>query len=361
MAPAGPVDRPAAGALPPPRRPRVARFGADAVSVRISPRAVAVSAGFTLVIVAVGVATLTTGDYPIPVGDVARALLGHGDGGTDFVVNTLRLPRLLTGLLVGAALALSGSIFQSVSGNVLGSPDILGFTTGSATGAIIVLLVLRGDAAGASLGALVGGAATGAAVYTLSYRRGLAGPRLVLIGIAVAALLNAVNSYLITRAALADAVAAQIWLIGSLDSRGWAQVRPLALALVILTPIGLYHGRRLAYLELGTDTAKALGVGVERCRLTLIAVAAALAAVATAAAGPVGFVALSAPPLARWLTAVSAPPLVSTALAGAALVTVGDLVAQRLFAPTQLPVGVATGAIGGVYLAVLLIRQRRRA
>src|SRR6185369_13138874 len=111
--------------------------------------------------------------YSIPVGDVVRALLGHGDGGTDFVVNTLRLPRLLTGLLVGAALALSGAIFQSVSGNVLGSPDILGFTTGSATGAVIVLLVLRGDATQASLGALAGGVVTGAAVYLLAYRRGL--------------------------------------------------------------------------------------------------------------------------------------------------------------------------------------------
>ncbi|WP_076813958.1 FecCD family ABC transporter permease [Pseudofrankia asymbiotica] len=342
-------------------RHRVARFGGDAVSVRVVPRSVALSGGFVVVIVAAGVATLTTGDYSIPAGDVVRALLGRADGGTDFVVNTLRLPRLVTGLLVGAALALSGAIFQSVSENVLGSPDILGFTTGSATGAVIVLLVLRGDATQATLGALVGGVATGAAVYLLAYRRGLAGTRLVLVGIATAALLNAVNSYLITRATLADAVTAQVWLIGSLNSRGWEQVRPLAVALVVLVPIGVYQGRRLAYLELGTDTAKALGVDVERCRLTLVVVAAALAATATAAAGPVGFVALTAPPLARWLTAAPSPPLVPTALVGAALVTVSDLAAQRLFAPTQLPVGVATAGIGGAYLAVLLVRQRRSA
>jgi iron complex transport system permease protein len=366
VAPAEPTER--AGKLGEPvplpparRRRRVARFGTDGGSGRYSPRAITVSAAFVVVLVVTAVAALTTGDYPIPVRDVIHALLGHGDGGADFVVNTLRLPRLLTGLLVGAALALSGSIFQSVSDNVLGSPDIIGFTTGSATGAVIVLLVLGGSAAQASLGALAGGAATGIAVYALSYRRGLAGPRLVLIGISFQALLSAVNSYLITRATLGDAVTAQVWLIGSLNSRGWEQVRPLALALIVLLPIGFHHGRRLAYLEMGTDAAKALGLDVERSRITLIAVGAALAATATAAAGPIGFVALTAPPLARWLTGSCAPPLLTTALAGAALVTVGDLAAQRLFAPTQLPVGVATGAIGGVYLAVLLVRQRRRA
>ncbi|MCM3886161.1 iron chelate uptake ABC transporter family permease subunit, partial [Frankia sp. R82] len=272
---------------------RVRRFGGDAVSVRISPRAVAACGAFTLAVVVVGVATLTTGDYPIPVADVVRTLAGHGGGGNDFVINSLRLPRLLTGLLVGAGLALSGSIFQSVSGNLLGSPDILGFTTGSATGAIIVLLVLHGTAGEATFGAVVGGVLTGAVIYALAYRRGVAGSRLVLIGIAAGALLSSVNSYLITRADLADAVSAQIWLIGSLNSRGWEQVRPLAIALAALVPLALWLGRRLAYLELGDDTAQALGVGVGPSRAALIVVGAALAAVATAAAGPIGFVALT--------------------------------------------------------------------
>ncbi|CAO5157153.1 ferric enterobactin ABC transporter membrane subunit FepG [Frankia sp. AiPs1] len=327
---------------------------------RVSPRAILVSAGFAVAVVAVGVAALTTGDYQIPVSDVLRTLFGQGSGGNDFVINSLRLPRLLTGLLVGAGLALSGAIFQSVSGNLLGSPDLLGFTFGSATGAIIVLLVLHGSAGQATLGAVVGGVLTGMAVYTLAYKRGVAGPRLVLIGIAMGALLSSVNSYLITRTDLADAVAAQVWLIGSLNSRGWAQVRPLAIALAILIPLALWLGRRLAYLELGDDTAQALGVGVGRSRAALIAVGAALAAVATAAAGPIGFVALTAPPLARWLCRASAPPLVATAFAGATLVAVSDFAAQRVFAPTQLPVGVATAVVGGLYLAILLVRQQRQ-
>ncbi len=355
----GPVAAPVVASRPG-RGYRIGRLAGDTVSLRISPRAVAVGVALVVVIVVAGVTTLTTGDYPIPVADVIRALAGHAEGGTDFVVTTLRLPRLVTGLLVGAGLALSGSIFQSVSNNILGSPDILGFTNGAATGALVVLLVLHGDASQASLGAVAGGVLAGAVIFGLSHKHGVSGPRLVLIGIAISALLASVNSYLITRAKLADAVAAQVWLIGSLNSRGWQEVRPLALALVILVPLTLWLGRRLAYLELGTDTAQALGVDVERSRLALIAVGAALAAVATAAAGPIGFVALTAPPLARWLTAASAPPLVPTALAGAALVSVGDLAAQRLFAPTQLPVGVATSAVGGLYLAVLLVRQRRR-
>ncbi|MCK9922271.1 iron chelate uptake ABC transporter family permease subunit [Frankia sp. AgPm24] len=338
---------------------RVRRFGGDAVSVRISPRSITISAAFTVAVLVAGVAALTTGDYPIPFADVVRTLAGHGSGGNDFVVNSLRLPRLLTGLLVGAGLALSGSIFQSVSGNLLGSPDILGFTTGSATGAIVVLLVLHGTAGQATFGAVVGGVITGALVYLLAHRRGVAGPRLVLIGIAAGALLSSVNSYLITRAELADAVNTQIWLIGSLNSRGWEQVRPLAAALVVLVPLALWLGRRLAYLDRGADPAQARGGGGGRRRAALSAGGAARAAGATAAAGPIGFVALTAPPLARWLCGASAPPLVATALAGAALVAVSDLAAQRLFAPTQLPVGVATAVVGGAYLAVLLVRQRR--
>ncbi|GAA3628115.1 iron chelate uptake ABC transporter family permease subunit [Kineosporia mesophila] len=341
------------------RRPTI-RSRSDALSVRISPRAIVVGTVFALIATTAGIIALTTGDFPIPVADVAATLLGNGDPGTTFVINELRLPRILTGLLVGTALAVSGAIFQSVSGNVLGSPDILGFTSGAATGAITVLLVLHGTTSQATLGALLGGAATGAAVYALSYRHGLAGPRLILIGISFQALLASVNSYLITRASLGGAVTAKVWLIGSLDSRSWEQVRPLVIALALLLPLALYLGRSLAYLEMGTDTAKALGIDVERRGLALIAIGTALAAVATAAAGPIGFVALTAAPLARRLTGSSSPPLLTTALAGAALVTVADLAAKQLFSPTQLPVGIATAAIGGIYLATLLVQQRRR-
>ncbi len=341
-------------------RGTILRGHGDRLSVRVDPRSTVVCAALLLAIIGVGVATMTTGDFPVPVGEVIDSLIGRGTPATDFIVTTLRLPRLLTGLLVGAALGVSGAIFQSLSGNPLGSPDIIGFTTGSATGAVVVILVMHGNADETSVGAVIGGVVTAVAVYALSFRRGVAGVRLVLIGIGVSAMLVSVNSYLITRAALADAVTAQIWLLGSLNRRSWEQFRPLGLAIAAALPVSLYHGRGLAFLEMGGDTAKALGVRVERSRLVLIGAGAVLAACATAAAGPVGFVALAAPPLARGLTRSSAPALLSTALAGALLVASSDLAAQRLFAPTQLPVGVGTSAVGGLYLAVLLARRRSR-
>lgn len=341
-------------------RGRVVRGGGDRLSVRFDGRCAVVGAGLLVAIVVVAAVTMTTGEYSLSVREVFDSLTGHGTAGTDFVVTTLRLPRLLTGLLVGAALGVSGAIFQSLTANPLGSPDVIGFTAGSATGAVVVILVLHGTAYETSLGAIVGGVATAVAIYVLSFRHGVAGPRLILIGIGVGAMLTSVNSYLIVRATLADAVTAQTWLLGSLNRRSWEQVRPLGLAVAVLLPVGLYYGRRLPYLAMGADTAKALGVPVERSRLALLGVGAALAACATAAAGPVGFVALSAPPLARHLTRSAEPALLPTALLGALLVATSDLVAQRAFAPSQLPVGVATNAVGGLYLAWFLARNRRR-
>ncbi|WP_373693996.1 FecCD family ABC transporter permease [Parafrankia sp. BMG5.11] len=347
----------AAGGLAP--RGWVLRDRADRLSLRVDGRSVAVCGALLAVLAAVCVATMITGEYAVSPREVFDSLRGQGSAGTDFVVVTLRLPRLLTGLMVGAALAVSGAIFQTMTANPLGSPDIIGFTAGSATGAVVVILVLHGTVYETSLGAVAGGVVTAVAIYLLSFRRGVAGPRLILVGIGAAAMLTALNSYLITRATLGDAITAQTWLLGSLNRRGWEEVRPLAVAVAVLLPAAACYGRRMSMLTMGGDTAKALGVPVERSRLALLAVGAALASCATAAAGPIGFVALAAPQLARHLARSPGAALLPTALLGALLVASSDLAAQRAFAPTQLPVGVATNAVGGIYLVWLLSRQRR--
>ncbi|MEX5632982.1 FecCD family ABC transporter permease [Parafrankia sp. FMc2] len=338
----------------------VFRDRGDRMSLRVDGRVVAVCTGLFAAILAASAVTMTTGDYHVSVGAVVDSILGRGGSGTDFVVRTLRLPRLLTGIMVGAALAVSGAIFQTMTANPLGSPDIIGFTAGSSTGAVLVILVLHGTVYETSLGALLGGVATAVAIYLLSFRRGVAGPRLILVGIGMASMLTAVNSYLIARATLGDAITAQTWLLGSLNRRSWDNVRPLAIAMAVLLPVAFYLSRRLSMLAMGTDTARALGVPVERTRLALLGTGAALAACATAAAGPIGFVALAAPQLARHLTRTAGAGLLPAALLGALLVAAGDLAAQRAFAPSQLPVGVATNAVGGLYLVWLLSRQRRR-
>jgi iron complex transport system permease protein len=330
------------------------------LSVRVRPRTAVVCLILLLGTAAVGTGTLATGDYPLPVADVIRTLLGQGTPAADFIVTTLRLPRLLTGLLVGGSLGVSGALLQSLSGNPLGSPDIIGFTSGAATGALVVITVLGGDSRAISAGAVLGGLGTSLLVYLLALRRGGPGLRLILVGIGVSAMLVSTNYYLITRANLQTALAAQVWLTGSLNGRGWEQVWPAGLAVAVLLPVALGYGRRLALLELGDETAGALGVPVQRSRLALLVVSVALAAVATAVAGPIGFVALSAPHLARRLTRSAGPPLLAAALLGALLLASSDLLTQRVFAPAPLPVGITTGAIGGLYLAWLLVHEWRR-
>jgi iron complex transport system permease protein len=308
----------------------------------------------------VAVVGLATGDYPLPLSDVLASLVGQGDPASTFIVETLRAPRVLTGLFVGAAFGIAGAIFQSVSRNPLGSPDIVGFTTGSATGALIVILALGESSGPVGLGAVAGGVVAAGAVYLLSVRNGVQGTRLVLVGIGVAAILESINAYLITRATREDAFAAAHWLVGSLNGRGWEHVWPVAAVLVLAIPAALALARPLALLEMGDDAALALGVAVERSRAAVIFVAVALTAVATASAGPVAFVALAAPQLARRLTRSATPGLLAAALMGALLLAGSDLAAQRLL-DADLPVGVLTGALGGIYLGWLLFTGRSRA
>ncbi len=184
--------------------------------------------------------------------------------------------------------------------------------------------------------------------------------RLIVIGIGVSALLLAVNSYLITRATWQEALEAQAWLIGSLNNRGWPQAHTIGLAVVVLLPLALVLARRLALVEMGEVTAAALGISVARTRTVLLGISVALAAFATAVTGPIWFIALAAPHLARRLTGACGPALVPTALMGAVLLTASDLAVQRLFAPTPLPVGTATGTLGGLYLIWLLVTESRK-
>lgn len=353
-----------ATAPPVPRRAAPGRcgrlLGLGPVRVRVDGRAVAVAAVLLVLVAAVAAVTLATGAFRVPLSEVLPALAGRGDPGEVFVVRTLRLPRLLTGLAVGAALAVGGALFQSVSRNPLGSPDIVGFTTGAATGALLVLLVGHGGATATSLGAVAGGVGTAAAVYLLALRRGTQGQRLVVVGIGIAAVLASVNSFLLTRARVADAQAAAVWLVGSLGDAGPRDAATVGVALAVLLPVAVRVSAALGLLELGDDTARGLGVSAERTRVLAAGVGVGLTAVAVAAAGPVAFVALAAPQITRRLTRLPGPNVAVSAVTGALLLAVADLAAQHLVPGAGLPVGVATGAVGGVYLAWLLARQWRR-
>lgn len=329
------------------------------LSVRVDTRAACVVILLAAVAAAVAVALIGTGDYPMSPGQVLRTLTGGGTAAQEFIVNEVRLPRVLVGLLAGAALATSGAVFQSVSRNPLGSPDVIGLGQGSAAGALTVIVLFHGGTYAVAGGAVAGALATGTAVYLLAWKRGIHGYRLVLVGIGAAAMLGAVNGYLLTRADIVDATRAVVWLTGSLDGRDWTQVWPLLISCAVLLPLVLGHGRALRMIEMGDDAAYALGVRVERTRLVLMLAAVLLTAAATAAAGPVAFVALTAPQLARRLTRSPGPNLLPAACMGAALLVGADWAAQRLFGDSRLPAGVLTGMLGGGYLLWLLVNERK--
>ncbi|MFC4533587.1 FecCD family ABC transporter permease [Sphaerisporangium dianthi] len=333
----------------------------------LRPRAIAVAAsGLALLLLLVAL-HLRLGDIPMSLAEVVRAVLGGGTGGERLVIMELRLPRALTGALVGAALGVSGAITQAIARNPLAGPDILGVTSGAGL-AVVALTVASGTAYGgaggalASVGipavALAGGLAGALLVYGLAWRRGLDGYRLVLVGVGVVAVFTNLKYWLLTVGDVNDATRAMVWISGSLNARGMEHVIPVAIALTVILPATLAGTRVLGALRLGDDTVRGLGVRVDLARGALLLCAVLLASVATAAAGPIAFVALAAPQIALRLAGVAQPPLAVSAVTGAVLVTGADL-AARTAAPVELPVGVVTAVLGAPYLIYLLVRTRR--
>ncbi len=310
------------------------------------------AAALVLAVVALGL-----GDLALSPGEVVRALFATDGSFTSTVVRDWRLPRVLGALVFGSALAVSGAIFQSLTRNPLGSPDVIGFATGAYTGALVALTVVGAGAVSASAGALVGGLLTAVVVYLLAYRRGMQGFRLIIVGIAVTAMLHAANLFLLLRAQQDVAMAAAIWGAGSIALLGWPTLIPAIVGLLLCTP-GLLLVPGLRQLELGDDAAAAHGVAVERVRIGLVLFAVALVAIVTASTGPIAFVALAAPQVARRLAGSAGIPLISSAAVGALLMLGADLIAQHVL-PVDVPVGIVTVVLGGVYLLTLLVHEAR--
>jgi iron complex transport system permease protein len=290
--------------------------------------------------------------------DIVRVILGETVPGASFTVGELRLPRALLAVLAGLAFGMAGVVFQTMLRNPLAAPDIIGISSGASAAAVAGIVLFSLGETAVSFLALGGALLTAAAIYLLSHRGGFAGTRLILIGIGVAAMLDSVVTYVLSRAAAWDLQTAMQWLTGSLNGASWPSILPLALAAAILVPILLGSGRDLGVLRLGDDSATALGVSVRRTRMLLILCAVALLAFATAAAGPIAFVAFMAGPIAARLVGPGASLLLPSGLVGVVLVLAADLVGQFAF-DNRYPVGVVTGVLGAPYLVYLLIRTNR--
>ncbi|MFC9745074.1 FecCD family ABC transporter permease [Streptomyces niveus] len=318
------------------------------------------AATFLLFCVSIGV-----GDFPIGLPQVVTTLLGQGEQVDEFVIMDLRLPRALAGLVVGIALGVSGAITQSVARNPLASPEILGITWGAGAVAVFLVTVSGGtttavvNSVGLSAAALAGGLLTGLLVYFLAWRRGIDGMRLILIGISVSAVMQAITTWLLVQADIRDVARAQVWLVGSLDNRSWDDVRVALWCTLVLLAVVAGAAFQFKPMHLGDEVAAGLGVRYTVVRAVLLLCAVLLAAVGVSAAGPVAFVALVAPQVAMRLMRCPTPPLLASGLVGALLLIGADLVA-RAGLPITLPVGVVTAAIGGPFLVYLLVRGNLR-
>jgi iron complex transport system permease protein len=320
------------------------------VETLVPVRSVVVCLALVVVIVGAGLAATTVGAYAIGFDAVLRAIVDPAsDPDVRQVVFEWRLPRVLFAVLCGAALALSGGIFQSLTRNPLGSPDIIGFAVGAQFGVTLTMLVLGLNTyLVKAAGALVGGLLTALLVAVLANRHTMSSFRLIIVGIGVSAGLGSLTSWILI------SVMAATWGAGSLASLGFDQLLPAATAFLVLAVLARPLRRTLPVLEMGDDAATALGVRPGRTRLGAMVIGVALVALVTAAAGPISFIALAAPQIAQRLTRSNTPMgLAPVMLTGAALVVVSDVVAQLV----AVPVGVVTVSVGGIYLTCLLAAQ----
>lgn len=313
-----------------------------------------------LVSLALAVWGLRSGAVMLSVGQVIDALNGNAPLAMQRVVTEWRLPRVFIALLVGAALGVSGAIFQSLMRNPLGSPDVMGFNTGAWSGVLVAMVFYGQSLTAIALAAMAGGIITSVIVWLLAWRNGIETFRLIIVGIGVRAMLVAFNTWLLMHASLETALSAGLWNAGSLNGLTWAKTLPSVPVIIVMFIFATLLSRRLRLLEMGDDSACALGVSVERSRLLLMLVAVMLTAASTALAGPISFIALVAPHIARRLSATARWGLTQSALCGAVLLLLADICAQQLFIPYQLPVGVVTVSLGGIYLIALLIQESRK-
>jgi iron complex transport system permease protein len=335
-----------------------APFSLEISRRRRMSKQVAVTVALLVALAALFALTLMLGQSFTPPGDVLPVLLGEDVAGASFAVGQLRLPRGVVAILSGLSFGMAGVAFQIMLRNPLASPDIIGISSGASAAAVfaIVLLALKGPVV--SLFAVGGGIFVALLVYGLSFRNGVAGTRLILVGIGASAMLESLLAYTLTQAPDWNLQEALRWLTGSLNGVQLAQATPLLAALALFGGALLLCSRDLDLLRMGDDMASALGVRVSRTRVLVIVSAVGLIATATAVTGPIAFVAFLSGPIAARLAGPRQSLLIPAALVGALLVLAADYAGQFLL-PGRYPVGVVTGALGAPYLIYLIVRSNR--
>lgn len=319
-----------------------------------------VVAGAVVAVVAIALVSLSMGDYPLSLAQVWSTLWGGGTRPENYVVFQVRAPRLVMALVAGAALGVAGALLQSLLGNPLASPDLLGISGGSGVAAIFGLLVLGTTGPLLAVAAFAGGMTVAGLLLLAGRAPSDGGYRLILAGIGVSFLCAAVTSFLMVRAQVEQAQMAMLWLTGSLSSTPWWQVITVAVVGVLAIPAVVASACWLPIVQLGAPTASGLGVRPAVVRVVAVTAAVVLTAVTCAFLGPISFVALCAPAIARPLVGHASAAIATSGLIGAALLASADLAAQFAIPGMSVPVGVVTGAIGALFLLWLLATSKGR-
>ncbi|MDF0728043.1 iron ABC transporter permease [Cytobacillus sp. S13-E01] len=311
----------------------------------------------TLIIFIIGLSVGSTMINPV---SIVQHLVGAGDGENTFIINTLRLPRMLLSLLVGAALGVSGLILQGIIRNPLASPDIIGVTGGAGVAAVIFITYFSEiSIKWMPFAAIVGAGVVSLIIYLLAWKQGVTPIRIVLIGIGVAAVMGSLTTMMIVLSPTYSTSEAYIWLTGSIYGANWENVYSMLPWVLIFIPLALIFSREVNVQELGDDVALGLGARVQFYRFTLLIVSVALAGSAVAFAGGIGFVGLIAPHIAKKIVGRSFGSLIPvSALIGGLIVILADVVARTAFLPLDLPAGVFVSGIGAPFFIYLLYKNR---
>lgn len=337
---------------------RALRLAGETISARFSTRVLVLNLVAGVLLVVATAVSIARGTVDVPLGELLDAINGKGDRLFVLTVRDVRLPRVSNGLLVGFALGVSGALFQGLFRNGLASPDVLGVTSGASLGAFATVRATNGVSLVAP-GAWIGGVASAIGVYVLSFKNGRLGrDRVVLVGVAVGAIATAFLGYLLTALPEAVVAAAARWQVGTLTGSNWRDVRLILIAAAVCVPTALILTRKLLVMQFGDDLAAAVGIRLRLTQLQLGGCAVILATTATAASGPITFVALVCPHVARMLTRRSSGGnTVLAGLLGALLIVVADWMALNV-SPFPIPVGIVTAVIGAPYFLFLLMRGR---
>jgi len=290
---------------------------------------------------------------------VIRTLFGEQIQGASFAINKIRLPRMLAGLFAGFAFGIAGYTFQTMLRNPLANPNVIGITSGSSAAAVFCITVLHASGAVVSAASIIAGLATVIVMYVLSRGKSFSIGRLILIGIGIQAMLDAVISYLILKSSQQDIPAAMRWLSGSLNGSQMQDFPLLIIAVLVFSPILIALGRQLNLLELGEQSATSLGLNTDKARIMLILISVFVLAIATATTGPIAFISFLAGPIANRLVGKGFSNILPAGLVGVNLVLAADLIGQFAF-ETRFPVGIITGMLGAPYLIYLLIRMNQK-